>query len=225
MRVLLVEDDASVRDALVRDLDAEDYVVEVTDSGEEAAFLGATEDYDAIILDLSLPDIDGLAVLEGWRNENVETPVLVLTARGSWLDRVEGINRGADDYLPKPFRVEELVARLGAIIRRSKGHASAQIACSGVVLDLIAKTVAVDGREVELAPLEFRALAHLMQNSGQTISAHELMEHIYGVHAERNTNALEALILRLRKKTRVSLIRTRRGIGYIVDADLTKGEK
>ncbi len=216
MRVLVVEDDEILIEGITHALEQENWFVHRTGSGEEAWFLGSTENFDAIVLDLSLPELDGLEILQRWREENIATPVLILTARSGWLDRVNGINLGADDYLPKPFRMEELVARLRAIIRRSRGHSKDIITCHGVSLNFLDKSITVEGRPVELGPLEWRALSHLMMNAGMAVPAHELIEHVYGPHSERNTNAIEALIKRVRKKLDTPLIQTRRGAGYIV---------
>lgn len=205
-----------MRDAIASALCRFDYAVDVADNGQEGWFLGSCEDYDAIVLDLNLPDLDGLAVLKRWRDENISTPVLVLTVRGKWLERVKGINLGADDYLAKPFQMAELIARLNAIIRRSKGHSSSLISCSGITVDMLCRAVTSKGKTIELSPLEWRVLSHLMQNKGHSISSHDLMEHVYGVNSQRGINALEALIKRLRQKLPTSVIRTRRGFGYLI---------
>jgi len=219
MRVLVVEDDGDLQVAIADYLRSGGFVVETTGSGEDAWFLGSTEDFEAIVLDLTLPDTDGLEVLTRWRGEGIETPVLILTARNQWLDRVNGINMGADDYLAKPFHMEELTARLHAVIRRSQGHAAPQIAAHGVTVVPSRMQVIEEGRPVELGPLEFRALAHLMQNLGTAVPAHELMDHVYGFNSNRSANALEALIKRLRGKLRTDLIKTRRGFGYLIERD------
>ncbi len=216
MRILIVEDDETLIEGITYALEKEKWFVEKSVSGEDAWFQGSTEDFDAIVLDLSLPELDGTEILQRWRQENISTPVLILTARSGWLDRVNGINLGADDYLTKPFRMEELVARLRAIIRRSKGHSDDTINCSGVMINLSEKSVSVEGNSVELGPLEWRALSHLMINRGTIIPSHDLIEHVYGPNSQRNSNAMEALIKRLRKKLGTPLIHTKRGSGYIV---------
>ena len=184
--------------------------------GDEGWFLGSSEDYDAIILDLNLPKLDGLSILKRWREEGINTPVIVLTSRGKCFERVRGINAGADDYLPKPFQMEELVARLYAIVRRSKGAASSLVRCGEVALNLVNGTVLAQGKLLELAPLERRALTLLMQEKGKPIPSHELFDHIYGYNSSKSPNALEALIKRLRAKLPPNFIRTRRGIGYMI---------
>ena len=217
MRILLVEDDRGIGVEIMRALRADGFAVEHTVSGEQAWFLGSTEDFDAIILDLNLPDIDGIRVLQNWRKEDVVTPVLILTVRGDWTDRVRGIELGADDYVPKPFHTEELIARLRAIIRRDKGHADDTISVGNVVLNLGRREVSYRGRIINLTPLEFQALSHLLYNKNRAVPSQELMEHVYGLHEERS-NALEALVTRIRRKLPVPLIQTRRGIGYVIDA-------
>ncbi|PLX44688.1 MAG: DNA-binding response regulator [Hyphomicrobiales bacterium] len=219
MRILIVEDDETLIEGIAYTLEKEKWFVEKAASGEEAWFQGSTEDFDAIVLDLSLPELDGTEILKRWRRENISTPVLILTSRSGWLDRVNGINLGADDYLTKPFRMEELVARLRAIIRRSKGHSNEQILCGGVAVDLLEMSASVNGDSIELGPLEWRALTHLMMNRGSVIPSHELIDHVYGPNSDRNVNAMEALIKRLRKKLGVPLIHTRRGSGYLVQND------
>jgi DNA-binding response OmpR family regulator len=219
MRILIVEDDIILSEGIGSALKDMGWVIDISARGEEAWFLGSTENYDAIILDLSLPELDGIEILQRWRKEGVSTPVLVLTARSSWLDRVAGINMGADDYLPKPFRMEELTARLHAIIRRSRGHHGNVISCGGVSLNMLSRQVQAHGRPVELGPLEWRALSHLMLNCGVAIPPFELAEHVYGPNSDRSDNAIEALILRLRRKIGSQLIKTRRGAGYIIESD------
>jgi two-component system OmpR family response regulator len=216
MRVLLVEDDRRIASDARRALEAAGYVVDTVSDGEEAWFRGDTEDYGAIILDLGLPGMDGLAVLKRWRANDRRTPVLVLTARGSWAERVDGIDAGADDYLPKPFRMEELLARLRAIVRRSAGHASSVITVGDVTLDERQMKVSVRGVPVALSPLEYRLVAYLVLHRGRVVSQHELDENVYGHAEEHDSNALEVLIGRVRKKLGADLIETRRGFGYVV---------
>lgn len=214
MRVLLVEDDATIRDDVAVALDAAGYVVETTGDGEEAWFLGDTEDYGAVILDLGLPSMDGLAVLKRWRENGRAFPVLVLTARGSWSERVEGINAGADDYLPKPFRMEELIARLRSITRRAAGHATPVIRIGEAELDTRQMQLSVRGVPVRLSPQEYRLVAYLMMNQGRVISQQELAEHLQAVHFERESNAVEVLVGRVRRKLPLALIHNKRGFGY-----------
>ncbi len=216
MRLLLVEDDRRIASDVVRALQAAGYVVETVTDGEEAWFRGDTEDYGAIILDLGLPKMDGLSVLKRWRANGRRMPVLILTARGSWAERVDGIDAGADDYLPKPFRIEELLARLRSIVRRSAGHASSVVAAGDITLDERQMKVSVRGIPVALSPLEYRLVAYLILHRGRVVSQHELDENVYGHGEEHESNALEVLIGRVRKKLGADLIETRRGFGYIV---------
>jgi len=216
MRVLLVEDDRRIASDVGRALKAAGYVVETVSDGEEALFRGDTEDYGAIILDLGLPGMDGLSVLKRWRANGRSTPVLILTARGSWAERVDGIDAGADDYLPKPFRMEELLARLRSIIRRSAGHASSVVTSGDLILDERQMKVSVRGVPIALSPLEYRLVAYLLLHRGRVVSQHELDENVYGHGEEHDSNALEVLIGRVRKKLGTELIETRRGFGYIV---------
>ncbi len=216
MRVLVVEDDARLARALDERLGALGYAVEIVRDGEEAWFRGDTEDYAAIILDLGLPRLDGLTVLRRWREAKRMMPVLCLTARGSWAERVEGIDTGADDYLAKPFRTEELLARLRALIRRSVGQASSRIAIGDLVLDERQMRVSRGGVPVNLSPLEYRAFAYLARHRGRVVSQIELSEQLYAQDWEKESNAIEALILRLRRKLSAPVIETRRGFGYVV---------
>jgi DNA-binding response OmpR family regulator len=216
MRVLVVEDDRRIASDLQRALEHAGYVVEVASDGEEAWFRGDTEDYAAIVLDLGLPRMDGLAVLKRWRANDRRTPVLVLTARGSWAERVDGIDAGADDYLPKPFRMEELLARLRAIIRRSAGHASSLMTAGEVAVDERHKQVSVGGVSVAMSPLEYRLLIYLLHHRGRVVSQQELEENVYGPNEDHDSNALEVLIGRVRRKLGTPLIETRRGFGYLV---------
>jgi DNA-binding response OmpR family regulator len=216
MRVLLVEDDRRIAADVARAMEATGHVVETVSDGEEAWFRGDTEDYGAIILDLGLPKMDGISVLKRWRANGRRTPVLILTARGSWAERVEGIDAGADDYLPKPFRMEELLARLRSIVRRSAGHASSLISVGDVVLDERQMRVTLRGIPIALSPLEYRLVAYLLRHRGRVVPQHELDENIYGHGEEHDSNALEVLIGRVRKKLGPGLIETRRGFGYTV---------
>src|SRR5512135_125316 len=216
MRVLLVEDDRRIAADVSQALQASGYVVETVGDGEEAWFRGDTEDYGAIILDLGLPKMDGLSVLKRWRAAGRRMPVLILTARASWAERVDGIDAGADDYLPKPFQMEELLSRLRAIVRRSSGQASSVIVAGDVTLDERQMKVSVRGVPVALSPLEYRVVAYLLLHRGRVLSQHELDENIYGHGEDHDSNALEVLIGRVRKKLGPDLIETRRGFGYLV---------
>ncbi|MGD9669863.1 MAG: response regulator transcription factor [Hyphomicrobiaceae bacterium] len=216
MRVLLVEDDRRIASDVARALEASGYVVETVSDGEEAWFRGDTEDYGAVILDLGLPGMDGLSVLKRWRANGRHVPVLILTARGSWAERVDGIDAGADDYLPKPFRMEELLSRLRAIVRRSSGQASSVMSVGDVTLDERQMKVSVRGVPVALSPLEYRVVAYLLMRRGRLVSQAELDENVYGHGEDHGSNALEVLIGRVRRKLGVDLIETRRGFGYIV---------
>jgi two-component system, OmpR family, response regulator len=216
MRVLLVEDDRRIASDVSRALAASGYVVETVKDGEEAWFRGDTEDYGAVILDLGLPKMDGLSVLKRWRANGRRMPVLILTARGSWAERVDGIDAGADDYLPKPFRMEELVSRLRAIVRRSSGQASSMVSIGDVTLDERQMKVSVRGVPIALSPLEYRVVAYLMMRRGRVVAQAELDENVYGPGEDHGSNALEVLMGRVRRKLGVNLIETRRGFGYIV---------
>ncbi|MEQ1714490.1 MAG: response regulator transcription factor [Hyphomicrobium sp.] len=217
MRILLVEDDTRIAADVCKTLGAAGFLVETAGDGEDAWFRGDTEDFAAVVLDLGLPGMDGLAVLKRWREAGRTMPVLVLTARGSWMERVEGIDAGADDYLPKPFRMEELVARLRALVRRSGGHASSVFTAGELSLDVRQMRVSVAGVPVDLAPLEYRAVAYLIHNQGRVVPQSELSEHVHGSEDGCDSNALEALIARVRRKIGGDVIRTRRGYGYTID--------
>jgi DNA-binding response OmpR family regulator len=216
MRLLLVEDDRRIAADVERVLRAGGYLVETVRNGEEAWFRGDTEDYGAVILDLGLPGMDGLAVLKRWRANGRTMPVLILTARGSWAERVDGIDAGADDYLPKPFRMEELLARLRSIMRRSAGHASSLVVAGDIELDERQMKVSVRSVPVALSPLEYRLVAHLLRHRGRVVSQHELDENVYGHGEDHDSNALEVLVGRVLKKLGPDLIETRRGYGYLV---------
>ena len=216
MRVLLVEDDWRIAADVERALVAAGYVVETIRDGEEAWFRGDTEDYGAVILDLGLPGMDGLAVLKRWRANGRHMPVLILTARGSWAERVDGIDAGADDYLPKPFRIEELLARMRSIVRRSAGHASSVVSAGNITLDERQMKVSLRDVPIALSPLEYRLVAYLLRHRGRVVSQHELDENVYGHGEDHDSNALEVLIGRVRKKLGADLIETRRGFGYMV---------
>jgi len=218
MRVLAVEDDAAILSDVSAAMEASGFRVEPCVEGEEAWFLGDTEDYDLVVLDLGLPGMDGLSVLKRWRANGREMPVLVLTARGAWHERVEGIEAGADDYLPKPFRMEELVARARALIRRAAGRGSPVQSVGDVTLDSNRMTVAVRGVPVNLTALEYRLLSYLMLHRDRVVPATEMLEHLYGDDDTREANALEAVIARLRRKLGAGVIGTRRGFGYFLEA-------
>ncbi|NBB97785.1 MAG: response regulator [Alphaproteobacteria bacterium] len=217
MRALVVEDETAIATDLRAALHGAGFAVDVTADGEDAWFLGDTEDYDLVILDLGLPGLDGLAVLKRWRGNGRGMPVLVLTARGTWQERVEGIEAGADDYLPKPFRMEELVARVRALVRRAGGHSAALQETGALSLDTNRMQVALRGRPVAVTALEYRLLAYLMQNHGRPVPPPELLEHVYGDDDAREANALEAVIARLRRKLGPGVIGTRRGFGYFLE--------
>ena len=216
MRVLVVEDDPRISRRLAAVLEEAGYAVDAVDNGEEAWFRGDTEDYDAVVLDLGLPRMDGLTVLRQWREGGRNVPVLILTARGAWAERVAGIDAGADDYLVKPFVMEELLARLRALLRRAAGRASPVIAIGRVVLDTRQMRATVDGEKIALTPLEYRCLSYLMHHAGRVVPPGELMEHLYAHDHDREPNAVEVLIGRLRRKLGVDLIETRRGFGYVI---------
>ena len=214
MRILVVEDNTDVTRQIKSALTQELYVVDIAFDGEEGLFLGETEPYDAIILDLGLPKLDGLSVLQRWRSAGNEVPVLILTSRDTWREKVTGLRVGADDYLAKPFEFEELLARLEALIRRSSKRASPALACGNVVLDTNSARVTMDGNLVELTALEYRTLDYLMQHPGKVVSKTELTEHIYDQNFDLDSNVIEVLINRLRRKLKADLINTRRGLGY-----------
>jgi two-component system OmpR family response regulator len=217
MRVLVVEDDRELGRQLGERLRHEGYAVDLARDGEEGRFLGETEPYDAIVLDLGLPKVDGLSVLRAWRGQSVDTPVIILTARGAWTEKVQGIDAGADDYLAKPFSMEELLARIRALIRRAKGLASAELSCGPVVLDTRTGRVTVGGRPIELTGYEYRVLSYLMHRKGQVVSRTELTEHVYAQDFDRDSNTIEVFVGRLRRKLGVDIIHTVRGLGYRVD--------
>ena len=214
MRVLVVEDDLDVARQVANTLRQARFVVDLVHDGKEGLFLGDTESYDAVILDLGLPQLDGLSVLRQWRQAGRDMPVLILTARDTWREKVMGLRAGADDYLAKPFELEEMLARIEALIRRSSGRSNPVLECGQLVLDVGSGRLTVAGRPVELTALEFRTLAHLMRQQGQVVSKTELTEHLYDQEFDRDSNVIEVLINRLRKKLGAELIRTRRGLGY-----------
>ncbi len=214
MRVLLVEDDRDLSRQLKQALADAGYVVDHAPDGEEAAYLGENEPYDAIVLDLGLPKIDGVSVLEAWRRANIAAPVLILTARGAWSEKVAGFDAGADDYLTKPFHTEELLARLRALLRRSAGHAAPSLSCGALRLDPRAARATIGGEPLRLTSLEYRLLHYLMMHQGRVISRTELVEHLYDQDFDRDSNTIEVFIGRVRKKIGPDRVETVRGLGY-----------
>jgi len=217
MRILLAEDDPLIARNLREALESNGYLVDCEANGEDIWFMGDTEDYAAVILDLGLPMMDGLSILKRWRENGRKHPVLILTARGDWAERVEGIDAGADDYLAKPFRMEELLARLRAIIRRTAGQASSLITAGPVRIDTRHHTVSVEGRPVDLTPMELRCLTYLVTQAGRVVSRMELTDQLYAQDFERDSNSVEVLVGRLRKKLGTDLIQTKRGFGYVLE--------
>jgi two-component system OmpR family response regulator len=214
MRVLLVEDDPTLSAQLSEELNVAGYVVESADNGIDAHHLGDVEPFDAVVLDLGLPQMDGITVLKKWRAAGRTMPVLILTARDAWHEKVDGIDAGADDYLVKPFHMEELLARVRALIRRASGLANAEIVCGPVLLDTRSGRVSVAGRSLTLTGHEYRVLSYLMHHKGEVVSRTVLTEHIYTQDFDRDSNTIEVFIARLRKKLPEGLIKTERGLGY-----------
>ncbi len=214
MRILVVEDEPTLAAQLTDALTGSGYAVESVDNGIDAHHLGEVEPFDAVVLDLGLPQMDGITVLKKWRAAGRAMPVLILTARDAWHEKVDGIDAGADDYLVKPFHMEELLARVRALLRRASGHASAEIACGPVVLDTRSGRVRVEGRILKLTSHEYRVLAYLMHHQGDVVSRTDLTEHIYAQEFDRDSNTIEVFIARLRKKMPAGLIKTVRGLGY-----------
>jgi two-component system OmpR family response regulator len=217
MRVLIVEDEPNLARQLRGALEGAGYAVDSATDGEEGHYLGANEAYDAVILDLGLPEVDGLTVLDRWRKDGIAMPVLVLTARDSWSDKVAGLDAGADDYLAKPFQTEELIARLRALIRRASGNASSELTAGPVRLDTRTGRVTLDGAPVRLTAQEYKLLSYLMHHKGKVVSRTELIEHIYDQDFDRDSNTIEVFITRIRKKLGAELITTIRGLGYSLD--------
>jgi two-component system OmpR family response regulator len=216
MRLLVIEDDPDLNRQLVSAFTDAGYVVDSAKDGEEGHFLGDTEPYDAIVLDIGLPIMDGVSVLEKWRRAGRKTPVLILTARDRWSDKVAGFDAGADDYVAKPFHMEEVLARIRALVRRSAGHASSEITCGPLMLDSKSARVTVDGKAIKLTSLEFRLLSYLMLHKGRVVSRTELVEHLYDQDFDRDSNTIEVFVGRLRKKLGVDVLRTIRGLGYCI---------
>jgi two-component system OmpR family response regulator len=216
MKILVVEDEPRIASDIATTLRGSGMAVDVVVDGESAWFSGDTEDYDAVVLDLGLPKLDGLTVLKRWRSNGRRFPVLILTSRGVWTDRVEGINAGADDYLPKPFEMEELLARLRALIRRASGQPEPILTAGPLTLDTRQMRFTLNGAAVSLSPLEYRLLAFLMHHSGRVVAPTELADHLYDTGHDRDPNAIEVIVARLRRKLGADVIETRRGFGYIV---------
>ncbi|HET8898150.1 MAG TPA: response regulator transcription factor [Rhodanobacteraceae bacterium] len=214
MRILLVEDEPTLATQLAEGVREAGYAVDVAHNGLDAHFMGDTESFDAVVLDLGLPQMDGITVLKKWRAAGRTMPVLILTARDNWHEKVAGIDAGADDYLTKPFHMEELLARLRALIRRVGGHASAELVCGPVTLDTRNNRVTVEGRALTLTSHEYRVLAYLMHHAGEVVSRSDLVEHIYAQDFDRDSNTVEVFVGRLRKKLPPGLIETVRGMGY-----------
>ena len=214
MRILVVEDDKDLNRQVVEALQDAGYVVDRAYDGEEGHYLGETEPYDAVVLDIGLPQMDGISVVEKWRRAGRKMPVLMLTARDRWSDKVSGIDAGADDYVTKPFHIEEVLARVRALIRRAAGHASSELICGPVRLDTKASKVDVDGKPLKLTSHEFRLLAYLMHHAGEVVSRTELVEHLYDQDFDRDSNTIEVFVGRLRKKMGIDMIETVRGMGY-----------
>jgi len=217
MRVLIVEDEPNLGQQLKNTLEGAGYAVALATAGEEGHFLGSTESYDAVVLDLGLPEIDGLTVLDRWRKEGRTHPVLVLTARDSWSDKVAGLDAGADDYVAKPFQSEELIARLRALIRRASGNASSELTAGDVRLDTRSGKVTLAGEPVKLTAQEYKLLSYLLHHKGKVVSRTELIEHIYAQDFDRDSNTIEVFVTRIRKKLGQDVITTIRGLGYSLE--------
>ncbi len=224
MRLLVVEDDADLNRQIVRALEEAGYVVDRAFDGEEGQFLGETEPYDAVVLDLGLPKKDGISIIGEWRKAGRSMPILILTARDRWSDKVKGFDAGADDYVAKPFHMEEILARLRALLRRSVGHASSEFICGPVQLDTRASRVSVDGNPIKLTSHEYRLLSYLMHHAGRVVSRSEIVDHLYDQDFDRDSNTIEVFVGRLRRKLGVDIIQTMRGLGYLVNADRTPGD-
>lgn len=219
MRVLVVEDDQGLAADVARALRAEFFAVDVANNGEDGAHLGATEPYDVAVLDLGLPKVDGLTVLQGWRSVGNTLPVLVLTARDGWSEKVAGFKAGADDYLIKPFRVQELVMRLRALVRRSTGHGSTRISCGALVFDAQLGHFELDGLPLRLTAFEWRVLSALILRKDIVVERRELIERVYEYDADVDSNSLEVIVGRLRRKLGANMIQTVRGRGYCLSSD------
>lgn len=224
MRLLVVEDDKDLNRQIVTALGQAGYVVDRAFDGEQGWFLGDTEPYDAVVLDLGLPKKDGVSVLGEWRKAGRVMPVLILTARDRWSDKVQGFDAGADDYVAKPFHMEEILARIRALLRRAAGHATSEFICGPVRLDTRAGRVSVDGQPVKLTSHEYRLLAYLMHHAGRVVSRSEIVEHLYDQDFDRDSNTIEVFVGRLRKKLGIDVIKTMRGLGYLLDPSETNGD-
>ncbi|MEW6257982.1 MAG: response regulator transcription factor [Pseudomonadota bacterium] len=216
MRLLVIEDDPDLNRQLAAALGEAGYAVDTAFDGEEGLHLGDTEPYDAVILDIGLPKMDGISVLESWRRAKRTMPVLILTARDRWSDKVQGFDAGADDYVAKPFHMEEVLARLRALLRRATGHATSELTCGPVRLDTRTGRVSVNGAPVKLTSHEYRLLAYLMHHAGRVVSRAELVEHLYDQDFDRDSNTIEVFVGRLRKKIDGDVIQTVRGLGYML---------
>ncbi len=217
MRVLLAEDDAHLADLIRTTLMAAAFVVDTEGDGEIVQARGETEEFDAVLLDLGLPGVDGLTILRRWRQQGRDMPIIIITARGQWEERVEAIESGADDYLVKPFRMEELIARLRAVLRRANGIANTQLSIGDLTLDTRLMRLSRDGVPIALTPQEYKVLSYLAFHRGEVVSQLKLTEHIYSQDFERNSNSIEVLIGRLRKRLNSDIIKTKRGFGYYID--------
>jgi two-component system, OmpR family, response regulator len=222
VRLLVVEDDKDLNRQIVAALSQAGYAVDRAFDGEEGWFLGDTEPYDAVVLDLGLPKKDGTSVLTAWRQAGRAMPVLILTARDRWTDKVQGFDAGADDYVAKPFHMEEVLARMRALLRRAAGHATSELTCGPLHLDTRAGRVSVDGNPIKLTSHEYRLLSYLMHHTGRVISRGEIVEHLYDQDFDRDSNTIEVFVGRLRRKLGVEVIQTIRGLGYLLEEPGTK---
>ena len=222
MRLLVVEDDKDLNRQLTEALQEAGYVVDSAHDGENGHFLGDTEPYDAVVLDIGLPKMDGISVLTAWRKAGKIMPVLILTARDGWSEKVQGFDAGADDYVAKPFHMEEILARLRALVRRSTGHATNELICGAVRLDTKSGRVLVSGAPVKLTSHEYRLLSYLMHHAGRVVSRGEIVEHLYDQDFDRDSNTIEVFIGRLRKKLGVDVLQTVRGLGYLMPVGETE---
>ncbi len=218
MRILIAEDEPIVAKNIANTLRSSGYIPDIAEDGETAWFKGSTETYVAIVLDIGLPKLDGITILRRWRAEGITTPVIVLSARGSWTERVDGIDSGADDYLPKPFQMQELLARLRALLRRIGGQAQSVVDVGSLQIDLRSRMITVDGLMVNLTPLEFRLVHFLAMQKGRVVSHSELSDSLYDHDHDRDANAIEAVVSRLRRKMGSGVIQNKRGFGYFISA-------